>query len=776
MRVKKIFVTLALLFVLFMNAMPVLAAEGELIDQETKDQIDAARADAGLMEGFLIDRTQDLFNIGGVSSIQNLVFGNPYSVWTTNTEEVHYGLFTETELKTFIKPLLAIFAGAYGTFVLLAIMTGSLKMGLRAYTPQARADFWTDVQMWVISAFFLGTFTLILEVMLGINQGITQTVKNVVENTMGVSVNGISIIAFASRDGLLVVADILGNLLVMLAEWVLALYLNFIYISRKVIIILLMIMAPVAAISLLYAKTRAFFGTWLKELAGNIFLQSIHAIVLATFAGMASLGAGIIFKLGLLIMFVPVTGIISKWLNLGDSSSTIGRVATMAGIGGIGGAIMLAKGAKGVMGSHRDNGGFRSVGDSSPASDGATSDITAAASGSGSSRWQKARTAAAITGGIVGAVAGLPLGGAGAAVGGAIGSKMGTTLLQGGRNIGAGSFNAMKTLTDPIMSQGDGSWKSVFSPGNWKSGFSQMWGNLAERRKWMGRMGESVGSTVGMGGIGQAMGHMLSGASQSRIMSEQFGNKTLADHAAENPGAPVEFRQTREDSAFYMQRGNEWQQISPYGAGDTKLAHGELRKVPYTLNDGTKWERQDSGTFTAPRLGGSTTVGGGGSMSIYGSNGQVLSTVPSASGSSGLAGSVGGSAGTANLGGGGSVVVNPSGASAASFGTGGGGGREIVGLSGSTPSLARKSGAYIEGADGKRYEDTRINPKDINPDEYFAHNVAGAPGRRQARDLGADILNGNRKQTPQLQTNFNTWQDNYFQQRNQAGNRHRGAF
>ncbi|MFC5450659.1 hypothetical protein ACFPOG_20615 [Paenibacillus aestuarii] len=737
---KKIAVFL-LFFVILMSSFPVLASatttdcsDCEMVNQDTKDALGKAKDEAGIMEGFLIGRVQDLFSIGGINSIPNLVFGNPYKVWTDNpdSQNVYYNLFYEKEFNTFIKPLIRMFGACYVSFVAISIMIASLKLGLKAYSPQAKADFWTDVQMWVISAFFMGTFTWFLEVMFGLNEGITQTVKNIAENTMGVKVNDVSIIAFAKSQGLFSnITGLLGNLLVMLAEWVLGAYLNIIYVARKIIIILLIIMAPVAAISLLYAKTRSFFGQWLKELAGNIFMQSIHAIVLAVMAGLSSLGAGMILKLGMLLMFIPITGMISKWLQLGDSSSAVGRAATMGGLAGIGGAMMLAKGAKGLVGSRGAN-GPSSSGDStnSSSNDGATTDITAAASGSNSSKWQKFKSFASGAGGIAGAFAGLPLGGAGVAIGGAIGSKLGGGLVQAGRNVGAGLGSLGKTLTDPVRSQGDGTWGSLKSMSNWKNGYSQMWDNLAERRKFMGRAFESAGNVVGMGSLGRRAGHMMSEVSRNRVMSEQFGNKSLEDHMKESPNANIQWRQTNEGSAYYKQVGDEWQQITPYGAADSRLVAGEVRKIDYNLNDGkTDWKRQDNGTFTTPS---STT-----STPIYGDNGQVLST-----------------------------VQGPD--------VGGGGGREIVGLAGSTPHLARKSGVYIEGADGKKFEDNRVNAKDINPDSYFAHNVAGAPNRRTLSDKGADVIHGARHKVSQVQSNINSWHDNYKQQRSQGKNRHRG--
>ncbi|UZN01306.1 type IV secretion system protein (plasmid) [Lysinibacillus sp. MHQ-1] len=84
-------------------------------------------------------------------------------------------------------------------------------------------------------------------------------------------------------------------LIVAIGEWILAGILNVVYLARKVIILLLLVLGMVAIYSLMFSKTRAFFGNWFRELLGNVFLQSIHAIVFYGMVMFAEMGASVFF-------------------------------------------------------------------------------------------------------------------------------------------------------------------------------------------------------------------------------------------------------------------------------------------------------------------------------------------------------------------------------------------------------------------------------------------------------------------------------------------------
>ncbi len=703
---------------------------GALVGEKTQEMLDKAEDDANLMNGFIIGQANNLFKIPGINSIQNLVFGNPYKTWgfgENEKDELIDGIFYQSEMDNVINPLIATFSGIYATILMLAIMMSSLKFGMKAHSPQSKEDFWKDIHMYVASAFFMGLFWMLFQTLMSLNWGIVQGVGSTLQG-LGKPLDGVSIIATATNDG--TYSFKMGDLFVFLAEWGLSAYLNFIYIARKIIIVLLCVMSPFAAYSLLFAKTRSFFGTYIKELCGNIFLPSIHAIILFVFVQMAgNLGSGMgpmIFKLGMIIMFVPVTGMVSKWLNLGDSSSSVGRAANAMGLGAIGGAMMLSKGVMNMSGRGRSThttsssgGGGTETPGGSEISMGNDAGSTLSKAATGGSVFNKVKKAGAIAGGVLGGTVGLPFGGAGVAAGAAVGSRLATGVLQGTMNSGKGMHGAYRT----IRNAGQGVNLDGSSSGWSMSNVKEKWNDLAERRQIMGNLGESagllaggvgaaigtvvagpmggaVGGTLGnkLGTAGRSMGQMLSGVSRQRAFDSGSGARadgtmsprgmTLSSLSEDSrfSGSQARWNQTQDRSWYEAQDQStgKWERIGGYGAGDASLKNGQRRMIDYQMRNPAQdgqWNRQENGSYIRTK-----------------------------------------------------VDPSPENLTRETTRTE----RELVGMSGSTADLGRSSEAYIADKSGQKlYSDNTFDTRRLNPEDYFNHKQ---PGKTGTDDKVADLV------------------------------------
>ncbi|MDQ0255590.1 hypothetical protein J2S74_002972 [Evansella vedderi] len=724
---KKKIILLSFVFLLLsqFTPMPVAFADfnenTELMGEEEMAVLEEAQDEADFTTGLWIGFLRSIMGINGISSINTLVFGNPYTIWGLGDGELVYGIFFEQEWNNAIRPVMMVFGGAFVAFITLSIMISTLKMGLRAYSPQSRADFWQDVQMWIIAAVFMATFPFIIEIIFGLNTAITHALRDAMI-AQGNSPSSFSMIA-AGGAGFQNSGLIVGSVLLWFAEWGLTVYLNIIYVMRKVVIMLLLMMLPLAGISLLYARTRSFFGTWLKELCGNIFLQSIHAMVIFGFAMLTNVGtASFMFKVGMIIMFIPVTGMISRWLNLGDSSTPLGQAATMMGAAGIGGAIMLSRrglsmakgGGKGAnansgasAGAGSSGGGDGGGGGGGFADDSGSTKIAEAAKGSTSNGWQRFKKVAGYSGAAAGASFGLAFGPMGMAMGGMAGNKIAQGAAQMPRNSIAGLKGVGQTL---------GSVKQ-------HGGFKGMWNNLEARRQFGGNMGESLGLATGLplNNAGRKMGQMMSGVSRNRVQNEVFGGKTLEDLQKTHPGQKVQWRQTNEGSAYYVDDGKGGKRISAMGAADNTLKQGETRKIDYEVpGGGTGFNKNEQGQYISSASQGKTAP-------IYGHKGDVLKKVP-----------IGG-----NQGGGTQSIP-----------------KSQPQKTGSTDHLRRTSEAYIEGTDGRTYQDTRMDAKSVNPDDYFVHSIKGTD-KRSTTDKGADALHNTstkvKSLNKQVRDNVDSW-------------------
>ncbi|MCA1064649.1 hypothetical protein QTG56_23870 (plasmid) [Rossellomorea sp. AcN35-11] len=767
---KRILISFVFLSFIFSFSQPSMASaaesdacDGALFSGDDEEEWENRRDDKDLAEKFMISQLENLSMMGTISSLPTLVFDNPYCIWA-GEELSSNGVFTNEEKEKIIDPVFGVIAVIYSTVITLAIMISALKLGFNATSPQGRADFWRDVMYWVFSALFIAGFTTFTDLLFGMNMAIVNTFESMTPGT----------------DDTFIMTDF--NPFLWLAEWVLTLALNFIYIARKIIILLLMIMGVVAAASLIFAKTRYFFGVWLKELVGNIFLQSIHAIILFSFATMASTDASEIFKLGMLIMFIPVTGMISKWLSLGDSSSKLGSTLTMTGLAGVGGAVMLTKKAGSVIRGGGPGGGESANGNSSSnpfgstakqterggGADTAPTSISTKASGSGSRSWELAKTGAEIFGTVAGGVAGSVLGPGGVVVGAGAGGALARGGTQFSRNVAGSAAGTGRTLADAYKFGKE-------SKENGGSGFKENWTNLEQRRKIFGMAGESAGSLLSWGGTsaataGKSLGQMASGVSQKRLMetSQERGGFALADGRALTPdtlqesygGKDAMWVQNKDHSYFALKNddGTAGKRITPYGAGDTSLKGDTTRYMDYKVgrapmdaeniyNEATSTTQQQTQKSPIVGVNGIPINSQPTGRAIVDTTGTPISSNTTTNLSSELSTPISSGA-TAPVQSNTGIQVQPNAVTSVQSNTGtpeqpstkkGENISPQRGMQqGSSFNFQRQSDVYTISSSGEKMFDTGMKPANINPDTYVSH--ASVEGRNRTKsDRGADL-------------------------------------
>ncbi|MBO0588394.1 MULTISPECIES: hypothetical protein [unclassified Sporosarcina] len=607
-------------------------SKGGFFSEEFNDEVERYKEDdANMAEKFMTSQLQNLWNIGDVNGLSTLVFGNPYCVWADNAftdeskiEMAPDGIFTAVEREKIINPVLKMFSVVYVALMTLAMMISGLKLGFNSVRGRGISDFSEDMRMWLLSIFFIAGYGIITNMIFELNAAVVLSFKSLLEQ-QGANPESFSIMA--SWHDLVGIGSggipILSLLIVVLAEWILAIVLNFVYIARKVIVLVLLILGFVAGYSLLFARTRAFFGTWMRELLGNVFLQSIHALLLFGMAMFASQGASTIYKLGLMMMFIPLTGMISKWLKIGDSSSKMGSALTMVGLGGVMSTMMLTSQAGNLMRGGNMNGGNNSLLSSSSArsdsafggtsiaaagggNDASITSISTNASGASSDSWMNSKNTLSNIGGAIFGTAGMVAGPGGAIAAAKVGKSLTSALVQGPRNMVSGAQSAMNILQSA----------KGYNDGAGNTGFTSMMGNLGARRAYFGNMGEALGAMVGKGGAGRNIGLAMSGVSRQRLLGTSLADggrgmltdssgsvlpTTMASLSRQYPGANMQYVQTNQGSSMWVQTPNQdWQQVGLTGAADPLMNNGEARVMDYQLAQAnTSYELQGNGSYRA---------------------------------------------------------------------------------------------------------------------------------------------------------------------------------
>ncbi|WP_281217366.1 hypothetical protein [Lysinibacillus capsici] len=524
------------------------ACEGALKDKETTDKVDDFRDDkATLTEEYSLDLVQLAFNAVNLNTLNQLIFGNPYCIWFESEEEepaLTYGLFPTSLKEKVIDPIFNIVTFIFTLILCLSILISGLKM-MYSSTFSKRFNIGEELFMYFLAAILIITYWSSVDYIFMFNHAITSSVVQVLE-AQGMKLGSLSLLA--SQDEFH-----FTDILVLFTEWVMLLFLNLVYMYRLFLITVLLIVGGLVIIGLLFEKTRKYFGLWLIDFLGAVFMQSVHAIYFAVIMMFINLNTlSIVFKMILLFLFLPLSSMLLSIMGMSAATMTTRTAQSMVNY--------AAKAIK----SKQIFKGKPGLGKQQPSK----TAISALAEGSGN--WNKLKTGAQFTGAVMGSTAGMVIGPGGASLGASFGSSLMGSTLQAPRNIAAGVKGIMDTR------------------GKVKDSSLNL-NNISDKRQYFGSMGESLGTLVGQGQIGRKVGYRLSGISKGAILSSTelggLGSVNLSDIAAKYPEAKIQFQQTNEGSGFYLDDNGDMKLISPIGEADTRLKDGMTRTVDYMPMD-----------------------------------------------------------------------------------------------------------------------------------------------------------------------------------------------
>ncbi|NOW87951.1 hypothetical protein B0H39_005982 [Clostridium beijerinckii] len=119
--------------------------------------------------------------------------------------------------------------------------------------------------------------------------------------------------------------DTLGAVLLALVNLVAIIYMNYIYITRGIIIALLVTAAPIFIVApAVSSNGKQTMLSWLKELLANIFIQTFHAFILS-FYTLLTFSNHTIENIIVFVSLIPLTAMFKSlfFQNLGDTAHNI---------------------------------------------------------------------------------------------------------------------------------------------------------------------------------------------------------------------------------------------------------------------------------------------------------------------------------------------------------------------------------------------------------------------------------------------------------------------
>lgn len=187
----------------------------------------------------------------------------------------------------------------------------------------------------ILCGVLLGSFTLVFNFLARVNYRLV--------DLFTASTKQINLVSAAGSN------STMGGLIVAIGVFSLTVYFNFYYIVRAVELAILYGIAPLCIYTLsLGGKTAGTFTTFLKELLGNMFTQTIHALCIAFFSNVFLSSSTRAFE-SLIIMysFIPITNFIRKKVfGLEDGVSA---ESAQQALGGVSTGLAVASGAAGGL-------------------------------------------------------------------------------------------------------------------------------------------------------------------------------------------------------------------------------------------------------------------------------------------------------------------------------------------------------------------------------------------------------------------------------------------
>ncbi|TCK01324.1 UNVERIFIED_ORG: type IV secretory pathway VirB6-like protein [Anoxybacillus amylolyticus] len=289
----------------------------------TKDVNEINRA--GALEEAIVDLFENTFNtirdLLGLYNLDELVFNDgirgsalwqygaiPKS-WEDNVVTYHW-----------------VFQGLAWSLIAFAIVKQLIQKNLSTINPVMRVSLMESIQNLIVAGFLLASIFPLVNLLLYLNAKLVDVFAALAPD-------------FRDLSGMHNYSNLLGGILIQFFYFFISLYLNALYVIRSISISLLIVAGPLFVLSLaLGPKWSPLFGTWMRELAGNIFVQSFHAFMFSFFTVLTFSTRGIE---SLIVYFsvIPLTEFFRR-LILGDSgiAGRLGLQSLVAGASVVGGA------------------------------------------------------------------------------------------------------------------------------------------------------------------------------------------------------------------------------------------------------------------------------------------------------------------------------------------------------------------------------------------------------------------------------------------------------
>lgn len=240
-----------------------------------------------------------------------------------------------------------------------AVLKIFMKRQLATINVGEKMNIMNELKNLIVCCFLLGAFPLVFNMMARINQSLVDLFAS--STAFPDMIKSFYTLSQAS----------FGSIIACFAGLALQIYFNFFYILRAITVAVLYAIAPLCIYTVvLGGKHSKVFSAWMKELLSNVFVQSIHALMIAFFTSVSAISGLRTFEsLVVLYSFIPLTKFVKQnvfqsgegitgmagGLTSGLTGAASGFAAGAASGGGGGGS--SSRGASGGASNNSGGGG-----------------------------------------------------------------------------------------------------------------------------------------------------------------------------------------------------------------------------------------------------------------------------------------------------------------------------------------------------------------------------------------------------------------------------------
>jgi hypothetical protein len=501
----------------------------------------------GLYDGFYALGVTDVQELVFNKDMQSLSWGAGLNGLVTGKPSIPevWGVFYQTEMDGVIKPFHRAFTGIAWLFCVAAMILGGTKLSASAINTKIRINLIDMIWNWIVAVILITFSMYIFDLFFLINGTIVKALSATSQSYSFYDLGW----SQATGDG-----PFLGMLTVAIVKLIalgLGVILNFIYVTRHISLLILVILSPIFCGFWFFERTRGLFWGWFKESISTISTQAIHAFLLSLFFMTGQLQEYWLFKIAFLVSIIPTTDVVRKLIGAGPSgASPLGNVAMGLGLGSVmGTAGLLGQASNAVRGAGVESSGHGSKGH--PVLGGEAAESTPGAP-AGFDNIARSRSIGGTAGKMLGMGAGLLMGAGmgnpflipamgklGGTIGGASGAGVGgvyaagkTMIQDSGHSPG---WESLSQAGDPDAPKADG-WLNT-GVENWMTNdeklHGQMQGYNAGHMVGQALFGDKGGKLFGS--IGKAVGGLgkqgsipkgLSNEHNSVAIKREFANRT----------------------------------------------------------------------------------------------------------------------------------------------------------------------------------------------------------------------------------------------------------